>query len=42
MKWLVLAALAGVALAYVLMSGFADVPCEDGVWDSVRQRCIPT
>lgn len=27
------------ALAY---SGFADVPCQDGLWDAERQTCVPT
>lgn len=41
MRWLLLAVLA-IGLAYVLMSGFADVPCQDGVWDAARQTCVPT
>jgi hypothetical protein len=43
MKWIIglLAALAAlfVLLAYI---GFADVPCQDGIWDEARQTCVPT
>ncbi len=29
-------------LAVVLLTDFATVPCQDGVWDTIRHRCIPT
>ena len=29
-------------LAVALLTDFATVPCQDGVWDATRQRCIPT
>jgi len=28
-------------LAVGLLTDFATVPCQDGVWDAARQRCIP-
>jgi hypothetical protein len=36
-----LAALAAL-LAVGLLTDFATVPCQDGVWDASKQRCIPT
>ncbi|MCA0419892.1 MAG: hypothetical protein LCH80_14385 [Proteobacteria bacterium] len=36
-----LAALAAL-LAVGLLTDFATVPCQDGVWDATKQRCIPT
>lgn len=38
---LALAAFAAL-LAVALLTDFATVPCQDGVWDATRQRCIPT
>ena len=32
----------GALLAIGLLTDFATVPCQDGVWDATRQRCIPT
>lgn len=29
-------------LAVGLLTDFATVPCQDGVWDATKQRCIPT
>jgi hypothetical protein len=29
-------------LAVALFTDFATVPCQDGVWDAARNRCIPT
>ncbi|CAM5180745.1 putative protein OS=Bosea thiooxidans OX=53254 GN=SAMN05660750_01306 PE=4 SV=1 [Bosea thiooxidans] len=29
-------------LAVALLTDFATVPCQDGVWDATRLRCIPT
>ena len=29
-------------LAVALLTDFATVPCQDGVWDATGQRCIPT
>lgn len=29
-------------LAVGLFTDFATVPCQDGVWDATRQRCVPT
>jgi hypothetical protein len=34
-------ALIAALLLYLLMSGFADVPCQDGSWDPVKYTCIP-
>jgi hypothetical protein len=45
MKWFAIAvAAAGLltALSLFIFSGFADVPCQDGVWDSKKQTCVPT
>jgi hypothetical protein len=40
---LVVALAAFVALLAVgLLTDFATVPCQDGVWDAARHRCIPT
>ena len=37
-------ALAGFAalVAVGLLTDFATVPCQDGVWDAAKHRCIPT
>ncbi|WP_454656903.1 hypothetical protein [Bosea beijingensis] len=29
-------------LAVSLLTDFATVPCQDGVWSATKQRCIPT
>lgn len=29
-------------LAVGILTDFATVPCQDGVWDATKQRCIPT
>ena len=29
-------------LAVGLLTDFATVPCQDGVWNATKQRCIPT
>lgn len=29
-------------VAVGLLTDFATVPCQDGVWDADKQRCIPT
>ena len=39
---LAVALAAFAALLAVTLSDFATVPCQDGVWDATRQRCIPT
>ena len=40
---LAIALFAFVALLAVgFLTNFATVPCQDGVWDATRQRCIPT
>jgi hypothetical protein len=31
-----------VLVAIGLFTDFATVPCQDGVWDATRNRCIPT
>lgn len=36
-----LAAVFGL-LAVALLTAFAAVPCQDGVWDAIEKRCIPT
>lgn len=28
-------------LAVLVLSGFADVPCQDGSWDAAKKTCIP-
>jgi hypothetical protein len=38
----VVAFLCLAALAFVMLADFADVPCQDGVWDKVRKTCVPT
>ena len=41
-------AVAIVVLAYLvllvvnLFTDFADIPCQDGVWDKARNTCVPT
>lgn len=30
-----------VLLAVLALSGFADVPCQDGSWDAAKKTCIP-
>ena len=39
-----MAALAGFAalVAVSVLTDFATVPCQDGMWDAARKRCIPT
>jgi len=39
----IVAGLAGLVtlLAVLALSGFADVPCQDGSWDAVKKTCIP-
>ncbi|WP_164834521.1 hypothetical protein [Sinorhizobium meliloti] len=40
MRLLALAAiLIAVLLLFLLVSGFADVPCQDGTWDPNRYTC---
>ena len=34
-----LACLTAVALR--LLADFADIPCQDGIWDNVRRTCVP-
>jgi hypothetical protein len=45
MKWWLLGSVLAILLLIVwliLWMGFADVPCQDGAWDEVRQTCVPT
>jgi len=44
MKWIFLVGLGLFLLlaAFLIFSDFADVPCQDGVWDVARKTCIPT
>lgn len=28
-------------LAVLALSGFADVPCQDGSWNAAKKTCIP-
>ncbi|WP_346359700.1 hypothetical protein [Bosea sp. (in: a-proteobacteria)] len=28
-------------IAILVLSGFADVPCQDGSWDGTKKTCIP-
>lgn len=28
-------------LVVLILSGFADVPCQDGSWNAAEKRCIP-
>ncbi len=39
----IVAGLGGLAmlLAVLVLSGFADVPCQDGRWDAAKKTCIP-
>lgn len=30
------------ALTLRLLAEFADIPCQDGVWDEVRKTCVPS
>lgn len=32
---------AGLLFLILLLAGFGDVPCQDGVWVEARQSCIP-
>lgn len=27
--------------AWLVVSDFADIPCQDGRWDSDRRTCVP-
>lgn len=38
----VLIAALAVGLLVMGLTGFADVPCQDGVWDASKHTCIPT
>lgn len=31
-----------VLFAVLVLSGFADVPCQDGRWDAAKKTCIPS
>ena len=44
MKWIIggLMALFAVLLALLVLNGFGDVPCQDGVWDAAKQTCVPS
>jgi hypothetical protein len=39
----IVAGLGGLAvlLAVLVLSGFADVPCQDGRWEAAKKTCIP-
>lgn len=39
----IVAGLGGLAvlLAVLVLSGFADVPCQDGRWDAAKKTCVP-
>jgi len=37
---IILFALAGLFVVN-LITDFADVPCQDGIWDAARKTCIP-
>lgn len=43
MNWFLFAAATVIILvgAFVLFSGFADVPCQGGAWDAAKQTCVP-
>jgi hypothetical protein len=43
-KWVFAAGLALFLMlaALLVFSDFADVPCQDGTWNSAKQRCVPT
>lgn len=30
------------AIALGMFADFADIPCQDGVWDSARKTCVPS
>jgi hypothetical protein len=34
--------LLGLLLVIAALTGFADIPCQDGYWDETRQTCVPT
>jgi hypothetical protein len=36
------AILIAVLLLFLLVSGIADVPCQDGTWDPNRYTCVHT
>jgi hypothetical protein len=40
--WTVIALMAAGGLLWLVLSGFGDVPCQDGYWDANQHRCIPT
>ena len=44
MKWIIggLMALFAVLLVLLVLNGFGDVPCQDGVWDAAKQTCVPS
>jgi hypothetical protein len=43
MKWLVLGVTAAGAalLLFLVFSGFADIPCQDGHWNAGLKTCVP-
>lgn len=46
-RWLIGAGVAFFLLSALLLflaayTGFADVPCQDGIWDEAKQTCVPT
>jgi hypothetical protein len=43
MRWALLSGgvVATAALIFLLISGFGDVPCQDGQWSKAQQTCIP-
>lgn len=39
--WLGLAAALALATALLMVSGFADIPCQDGNWNAGLKTCVP-
>jgi Na+/H+-translocating membrane pyrophosphatase len=34
--------LLGLLLVIAAVTGFADIPCQDGTWDEARKTCVPS
>ena len=42
MRWFIAGMLALAFAGWLLFSGFADAPCQDGEWDPAKKTCVPT
>jgi hypothetical protein len=37
-----LVVLMALLVALAAFTGFADIPCQDGVWNEAKHTCVPT